>query len=73
MQFSACAYNTCDIIGLDNSRRIKLGSRMGVSRRDENSFAPGVIYLDLLNFLMVSVGSFLILSTINSIKAEEYE
>lgn len=35
------------IIVLDNSRRIKLGSRMGVSPQDENSFAPGVIYLDL--------------------------
>ena len=37
---------------LDNLRRIKLGSRMGVSPKGENSFAPGVIYIDFdLSFL----------------------
>jgi hypothetical protein len=51
------------ILIIDNSRRIKLGSRMGVSPQDENSFAPGVIYLDLtlgLSALITPLGSFLI-------------
>ena len=53
----------CVIIVLDSSRRIKLGSRMGVSPQDENTFAPGVIYLDLLfglSALITPLGSFLI-------------
>lgn len=52
---------------LDNLRRIKLGFRMGVSPKGENSFAPGVIYIDFdLLFLLgliasiVPLGSFLI-------------
>lgn len=59
------------IIVLDNSRRIKLGSRMGVSPQDENSFAPGVIYLDLLINLSASitpVGFSFIKDKINSVK-----
>lgn len=57
------------IIELDNLRRIKLGSRMGVSRRDENSFAPEVIYLVLsldFNASMTPFGSFFICNRINS-------
>ncbi len=59
------------IIVVDNSRRIKLGSRMGVSPQDENSFAPGVIYLDLLINLSASItplGFSFINAKINSVK-----
>ena len=40
---------------LDNLRRIKLGSRMGVSPKDENSFAPGVIYIDFDSLFLLGL------------------
>ena len=63
---------------VDNSRRIKAGFPNGSKLKSENSFAPGVIYQDYLDFLdlillITPVGFFFILSTMKSTILGEYE